>query len=76
MPDDDATVTLIAVYVPATTVTLSATREESVCSRVISKLAFDVGENTETGLPLDGVSVIPTIGIVKLSKLTPVGGVS
>ncbi|HEY2459119.1 MAG TPA: DEAD/DEAH box helicase, partial [Candidatus Acidoferrum sp.] len=28
------------------------------------------------GLPLDGVSVIPTIGIVKLSKLTPVGGVS
>jgi hypothetical protein len=76
IPLEEASVTLIEVYVPAATVTLSATSEESVCSRVISKLAFDVGENMGIGLPLDGVSVIPTIGIVKLSKLTPVGGVS
>ena len=30
----------------------------------------------DTGLPVDGVRLIPTIGKVKLRTLTPVGGVS
>lgn len=30
----------------------------------------------ETGLPVDGVRLMPTIGRVKLRTVTPVGGVS
>ena len=33
-------------------------------------------EKTETGLPVEGVRLIPEIGSVKLTTLTPVGGVS
>src|SRR5664279_478127 len=47
---------------------------ESVCSLVISE--DDTEVPTETGLPEEGVRLIPAIGSVKLSTEVPVGGVS
>jgi hypothetical protein len=75
-PDGAATVTFTAVYVPAATVTLLAIKLVSVCRRVNSKSVDGFDENTETALPLDGVSVIPIIGNEKLTTLALVGGVS
>jgi hypothetical protein len=46
---------------------------ESDCNRVSSKFAE---ENTETWLPVVGVSVIPTTGKVKLRMVVFAGGVS
>ena len=51
---------------------LTPTKAESVCKRVIS---YDVGViGTVTAVPLEGVSVIPATGSVKLSIETPAGG--
>jgi hypothetical protein len=75
-PEGAATVTLTAVYVPAATVTLLVIKFVSVCSRVNSKSLDGFDENTETALPLEGVSVIPMIGNEKLTTLAFVGGVS
>jgi len=52
------------------------TRFVSDCSRVSSKFVDGFDENTDTALPLDGVSVIPITGSVKLTTLVFVGGVS
>jgi hypothetical protein len=75
-PEGAATVTLTAVYVPAGMVTFAATRFVSVCRRVSSKSVEGFDENTDTAPPLDGVSVIPIIGIEKLTTDVFVGGVS
>jgi hypothetical protein len=75
-PDGAATVTLTAVYVPAATVTFVATKFVSDCSRVSSKSVDGFDENTETALPLEGVSVIPMMGKEKLTTVAFVGGVS
>lgn len=57
-------------------VTFAATRFVSVCNRVNSKSVDGFEENTDTALPLDGVSVIPIIGNEKLTTDVFVGGVS
>lgn len=75
-PDGAATVTFTAVYVPAVTVTLLVIKFVSVCRRVNSKSLDGFDENTETALPLEGVSVIPIIGNEKLTTLALLGGVS
>jgi hypothetical protein len=65
---------MLTVYVPATTDAASTRSTESVCRRVAStELTRGV---RGTGLPEEGVRVIPAIGSVKLSRVTPVGGVS
>lgn len=72
-PDGADTVTLTAVYLPAATETFAAIKFVSDCRRVNSKFAV---ENTETGLPLEGESVIPMTGKVKLATEVFVGAVS
>jgi hypothetical protein len=52
------------------------TTSESACNRVSSKLAAELGENTETDVPLAVVSLIPVIGKVKLRMVVFAGGVS
>jgi hypothetical protein len=74
--DGAATVTFTAVYVPAATFTFEAIRFVSDCRRVSSYFADELGENTDTALPFEGVSVIPMIGSEKLTILVLVGGVS
>src|SRR5579859_2492109 len=76
VPVEAPTVTLTAVYVPAATDALVTTTSESVCNRVNSKLDAVPEENTETWLPDDEVSEIPTMGKVKLRTVVFVGGVS
>lgn len=55
---------------------MANTRFVSDCNRVSSKSVEGFDENTDTALPLDGVSVIPIIGKLKLTTLVFVGGVS
>jgi hypothetical protein len=62
--------------VPAATDAFATTTSESGCNRVNSKLAAVLAENTETWLPEEEVSEIPTIGRVKLTTVVLVGGVS
>jgi len=52
------------------------TTSESDCNRVNSKFAAELGENTETDVPLEVVSLIPVIGKVKLRMVVFAGGVS
>jgi len=52
------------------------TTSESDCKRVSSKLAAVLEENTETWVPVEEVSVIPTMGAVKLRMVVFAGGVS
>ena len=47
---------------------------ESVCRRVTSTDETLVG--TDTGLPEDGVKLMPAIGSVKLNTSAPMGGTS
>jgi hypothetical protein len=62
--------------VPAATEAFVTTTSESDCNRVNSKFAAELGENTETDVPLAVVSLIPVIGRVKLTTVVFLGGVS
>jgi hypothetical protein len=70
------TVTLIEVYVPAAAAPVLVISDESDCSRVISRLAAVAASKMETSVPAEFVRLTPTIGSVKLSKLTVVDGVA
>ena len=61
---------------PAATEAFVTTTSESVCKRVNSKFTGELGENTETEVPLAVVNLIPVIGRVKLTTVVFVGGVS
>src|SRR5216683_2232091 len=52
------------------------TTSESDCNRVSSKLDAELEANTGTWVPVDEVSVMPTMGKVKLRMVVFAGGVS
>ena len=52
------------------------TTSESDCNRVNSKFAAELGEKTDTSVPVEVVSFIPVMGAVKLRMVVFAGGVS
>jgi hypothetical protein len=62
--------------VPAVTDAFVTTTSESDCNLVNSKFAGEPGENTETSVPVEVVSLIPVMGKVKLRMVVFAGGVS
>jgi hypothetical protein len=62
--------------VPVLTDAFVTTTSESDCNLVNSKFAGEPGENTDTSVPVEVVSLIPVMGRVKLRMVVFAGGVS